>query len=149
MCIAENVCINDFGFFLIESQSYLKEPLDGFLGLGRSEPFISGQLAGLGFKRGPSFVRALTEAGIIDESTFSLFLSSKEDQDSLIHFGAPQTSSMKTEDNLTYIKLQDDLFWSASCQGFAFNDLYNDYSIPDLQTTFVRDGKIYSIFDSS
>ena len=55
---------------------------------------------------------------------------------------------MKDENNLVYIELQDDLFWSASCQGFAFGELSNDYKVPDLQTSFVRDGRIYSTFDS-
>ena len=146
--MADNVCISDFEFFLIKSQSFLKEPLDGFLGLGRSEPFISGKLANVGFSRGPSYVRALTEAGIIAQNTFSLFLASNEDQESYIHFGDPLISSMKNADRLTYIKLHDDLFWSASCEGFAFGELHNDYRVPDLQTSFVRDGKMYSIFDS-
>lgn len=35
-------CVDDFRFFLIESQTFLKEPIDGFLGLGRSEPFVTG-----------------------------------------------------------------------------------------------------------
>ena len=35
VCIFDQKCIDDFEFFLIESQSFLKEPVDGFLGLGR------------------------------------------------------------------------------------------------------------------
>ena len=56
---------------------------------------------------------------------------------------------MKNADRLIYIKLEDDLFWSSSCQGFAFGEIINDFRIPDLQTTFVRNGKMYSIFDSA
>jgi len=55
---------------------------------------------------------------------------------------------MKKADSIPYIALHDDLFWAASCQGFAFNELRNDYRVPDLQTTYIRNGEVYSIFDS-
>ena len=77
-----------------------------------------------------------------------MFLSNRPEVKSYVQFGAPDTSQMKNENNLVYIELQDDLFWSASCQGFAFGELSNDYKVPDLQTSFVRDGRIYSTFDS-
>ena len=56
VCISDERCVDDFEFFLIESQSFMKEPLDGFLGLGRRQPFIDGKLALMGLQRGPSFV---------------------------------------------------------------------------------------------
>lgn len=36
VCLGENHCVSDFEFFMIESQNFLKEPVDGFLGLARS-----------------------------------------------------------------------------------------------------------------
>jgi len=55
---------------------------------------------------------------------------------------------MANPDKLTYIKLEDDLFWSTRCQGFAFGELLNDYKVPDFETDFIKGGEVYSIFDS-
>ena len=44
VCLTETTCINEFEFFLVETQSFLKEPIDGFLGLARDEPFLTGEL---------------------------------------------------------------------------------------------------------
>ena len=55
--------------------------MDGFLGLGRSEPFVTGELADLGVERGPSFVRALLNAGLIEKDIFSLYLSREGEGD--------------------------------------------------------------------
>ena len=44
VCLAETTCIDEFEFFLVETQSFLKEPIDGFLGLARDEPFLTGEL---------------------------------------------------------------------------------------------------------
>ena len=56
---------------------------------------------------------------------------------------------MKNPDRLQYIKLHDDLFWAASCQGFAFGPLLNDYRVPDLGTEFISKGDMKSIFDTA
>jgi len=56
---------------------------------------------------------------------------------------------MKDPESIFYIKLHDDLFWAASCQGFAFGPLLNDYRVPDLGTDFIQSGEMYSIFDSA
>jgi len=75
VCLDDATCVTDFEFYLIEKQRFLKEPIDGFLGLGRSEPFNSGSLQKLNIKRGPSFLQALKKTGAITEEVFSLFLN--------------------------------------------------------------------------
>ena len=71
----EIACVNNFEFFLIEKQTFMKEPIDGFLGLGRNEPFVSGSLANLKVQRGPSFLNALRKAGQINKEIFSILLT--------------------------------------------------------------------------
>ena len=150
ICLASGFssCIDSFKFYLINySQTTIELPIDGFLGLGRVEPFETGSLAQINYKRGPSFVHALQDAGLISETQFSFYLSQDPDK-RFIHFGTPQTSSMKSSKTLSYIKMFDDLFWASGCQGFAFGPLLNDYSVPDLGENFVKNGQMYSIFDS-
>lgn len=43
----------------------------------------------------------------------------------------------------------DNLFWATTGQGFAFGDLSNSYTVPDLQTSYIKDGEVYTIFDSA
>lgn len=158
VCINDDHCVNDFEFFLIEKQTYLKEPMDGFLGLGRSEPFVTGELADLGVQRGPSFVRALLNAGLIEKDTFSLYLSREGEGDNQIHFGDPDLTLVKgsnadvksvvDSDSFGTIQLEDDLFWAAPCQGFGFGKLTNNFRIPDLRTKFIKNNEAYSIFDT-
>ena len=88
VCLTSDICVTDFSLFLIESQVFMKEPVDGFLGLAREEPFISGKFASMNYKRGASILKAMTDAGKISQRTFSLYLSSG-DQDNYIHFGEP------------------------------------------------------------
>ena len=46
MSSGSSQCIDSFGFFLINySQKKIEVPVDGFLGLGRVEPFETGSLA--------------------------------------------------------------------------------------------------------
>jgi len=49
VCLSSAVCIEDFGFFLIDSQSAIQETVDGILGLARFVPFVSGDLANVEF----------------------------------------------------------------------------------------------------
>ena len=149
VCLNEKNCVEAFEFFVINNaRENIHQAVDGFLGLGRSEPFKSGKLANVDFKRGPSYVDALYNEGLISENTFSLFLSANT-ANRYIHFGEPMTTSMNYPDKLMYIKLEDDLFWSTRCQGFAFGPLLNDYKVPNLETEYIKNGHIYSIFDSS
>ena len=66
-----------------------------------------------------------------------------------IHFGDPLLASKaKDKNDLRYIKLHDDLFWAATCRGFAFGSLDNDYRVPDLGTEFISKGDMKGVFDS-
>ena len=58
-------------------------------------------------------------------------------------------ASMRDSSDLRYIKLHDDLFWAATCRGFAFGSLSNDYRIPDLKTEFISKGDMKTVFDSA
>ena len=94
-------------------------------------------------------MEALEKSGSISENTFSLMLSSR-DQESLIDFGKPQGSRFKDYNNVEIINMLDDFFWSANCQGFAIGDIKNGYrwgTIAGASKT-VNNGQVYSIFDS-
>ena len=39
VCILFSACVTDFEFFLIESQTGIREPIDGIMGLARNKPF--------------------------------------------------------------------------------------------------------------
>jgi len=128
----------------------MKEPVDGFLGLGRDAPFDTGSLKDSGFRRGPSFMKEMKNQGHIDQQIFSLEFGPSDDE-KFLHLGTPQTgvnNRMKDPKALIYISLQDDLFWATNCQGFAFGALSNNYRFPNLNTQYVQNHQIYSIFDS-
>ena len=56
---------------------------------------------------------------------------------------------MASDSEMRYIKLHDDLFWAATCRGFAFGSLDNDYRVPDLGTEYINKGDMKTIFDSA
>ena len=136
----------------------LNSQVDGVLGLGRSKPFKSGSLVNI--NRGASFVEALYAAGELASKTFSFHMTVPEvvDPDSplivsqranVINFGDPDVRVMRNADDLRYIKLHDDLFWAASCRGFAFGSLDIDYRVPDLGSDYTGAGEMKAIFDSA
>ena len=147
VCVTLDACIDNFEFFLIENQTGLQEPVDGVLGLARNNPFYLDPEGKV--KRGPSYMMALENAGIIDQNTFSIQLSPYGEQ-SHIDFGAPQEARMQHSNQVQYILLEKDFFWSAKCQGFAIGKTSNSWqwgSILDSYDTVV-DGSVYSIFDT-
>jgi hypothetical protein len=77
-------------------------------------------------------MRALQESGLIERDAFSVYLSREGKGDNFIHFGEPDETFVKNPDAYANIRLVDDLFWSAGCQGFGFGDLNNNFQIPDL-----------------
>ena len=90
----------------------------------------------------------LTNSGVISENTFSFNMAPKGSASS-IDFGAPQESNMKNPEDLVYIDMLDDFFWSANCQGFAIGSASKGYrwgSIDGSKT--VKNGSVYSIFDT-
>ena len=73
------MCVADFEFFLIEEQEGLREPIDGVLGLARNKPFfVTEETDGQSdfdsdrkLARGPSYIMALKNADLINETTFA------------------------------------------------------------------------------
>lgn len=161
-------CAENFEFFMIDrkkagDQQLLRYNVNGFLGLGRSVPFTSGKL--VDYNRGPSFIDALYDANLINNKIFSFHLKEPTHSTitdpttgvsttytfdySEIHFGDPLLSRKASDaKDLRNIKLHDDLFWAATCRGFAFGSLENDYSVPDLGTEFISNGDMKGVFDS-
>jgi len=101
-------------FFLLETQSPVTEVVDGIMGLARSWPFETGNVGVKGFKRGPSFTRALVSSGLTTSEVFSFYLSSEGKGDNFILFGEPTPAEFTTDvTTMRYIQLVDDLFWAA------------------------------------
>ena len=147
VCVTLQACISDFEFFLISDQQGLKSNVDGVLGLSRNKPFFLSQEKGI--NRGPSYMLALENAGLISENTFSFYLA-PFGQESTIDFGAPKDDRMADPSQLSYIKTNDDYFWSSECNGFAIGSTENQWawgSIKGEEGT-VNKGAAYSIFDT-
>lgn len=150
VCLTSEACVKDFEYFLINElvDEGLKEPIDGVLGLARNEPYY---LADVGeVLRGPSVLKALDNAGIIEEDTFSFHFDSNSNE-AQIDFGAPVSERMSDPADLTYINLLSDFYWSQFCDGFAFNTPDNGWqwgSVRDAEKT-VGEGSVYSFFDTA
>ena len=72
VCILFSACIRDFEFFLIETQSGLKEPVDGIMGLARNKP--QHLAPEKGNVTGPLYIEKLVEEGIISQNKFSFYI---------------------------------------------------------------------------
>ena len=134
---------------MIKDESGLSSDIDGIFGLARDHPyFLSEDKSVL---RGPSYMKALQKAELISENTFSFnMVPFGDDADSAIDFGKPRKSRMRDSDELVWIELQEDFFWSSYCQGFAIGELSNSWawgSIKDNDET-LKDNTIYSLFDT-
>ena len=150
ICVTESACVEDFEFFLVKDQDAwqnLGEKVDGILGLSRDHPhFLASEK---GNKRGPSYMKAMENAELISENTFSFFMRPFE-KDSAVDFGKPKSSRMKDSDDLVTFELNKDFFWSAYCKGFAVNTTDNGWSwgsVKDYEETVTKNS-IYSMFDT-
>ena len=92
VCIALGTCLDDFEFFLIDSQVGIAEPIDGILGLSRNAPFYVAPEAGN--PSGPLLVEHLAEANIIGADKFSFYFQAPGEQ-SWIDFGEPDLTHKK------------------------------------------------------
>ena len=93
---------------------------------------------------------ALEKAGLISENTFSFYVS-PEGSDSAIDFGKPRVDRMRDPDELRWIELNEDFFWSAYCKGFAIGAIDNSWSwgsISDSDET-VSENSVYATFDTA
>ena len=75
----------------------MREPIDGFLGLARNNPFYLRPEDGI--NRGPSFIMALENAGLISEETFSIY-TAPAGQESFIDFGVPKDDRIRAGSSL-------------------------------------------------
>ena len=71
VCVTLEACIDDFEFFLIDSQVGISEPIDGILGLSRNAPFYVNAEAGN--ISGPLLVEHLAAENIIGADKFSFY----------------------------------------------------------------------------
>jgi len=102
---------------------------------------------------GPLFVNAMYNQNLIDQRRFSFYVARHEqDRLSFIDFGQPQPQNMKNPDEIEYIKVLDDFFWSSYNQGVAIGttDVENTFSYQSLPEyeNYVVDNSLYTIFDS-
>ena len=95
VCVTLDTCINNFEFFLIAEQEGFREPVDGVLGLARNMPFFLAKNEGV--SRGPSYMMALENAGLISENTFSMEIA-PFGSDSTMDFGAPSANPLQWAD---------------------------------------------------
>ena len=85
----------------------------------------------------------------ITDPTTNGLITTRNHYGSEIHFGDPLLARKASNaSDLRNIKLHDDLFWAATCRGFAFGSLDNDYRVPDLGTEFISKGDMKGVFDS-
>lgn len=100
VCVTDLACIENFEYFLISEQTNMREPIDGFMGMARNLPFYLSPEAGI--NRGPSYMMALANAGLISEETFS-FYTAPAGLESYIDFGAPKEERMRDPSELEWI----------------------------------------------
>ena len=150
ICILLNKCINNFQYFLISSQRGIFEPVDGILGMARNKEHIFDIDLG---DYGPLIVNAMYDQDMIQTRKFSFFfVRQQEERVSFVDFGAPQPQNMKNPNQIEYIKVLDDFFWSAYNQGIAIGNLddENTYSYQGLADypDYVVDNSLYTILDT-
>jgi len=154
VCLFDDYCTYDFEFLNILAPSNITVTniqdygVDGLLGLGRSEPFKTGQLKDSNFPRGNSLVEKMVDDNLIPESIFSIALEQGENNKGKVVFGLPPQQEMKDPESLIYISLVDDLFWGTYTTGFAFGFINNDFRVPSDANIPAHDGQVYTIFDS-
>ena len=147
VCVTLQACINEFEFFLIKEQQGLQDPVDGVLGLARNQPFFLANDQGT--NRGPSYMMAMENANLISENTFS-FSMAPYGTDSAMDFGTPKESRMRDPEEMQWLSLNSDYFWSAHCRGFALGSPTNSWawgSVKDEEST-ISNGEVYSMFDT-
>ena len=125
----------------------MREPVDGVLGLARNKPFFLARNEGT--NRGPSYMMAMQNANLISENTFS-FSMAPFGTESTMDFGSPQESKMRDPDEMQWISLNDDYFWSSHCRGFALGSPNNSWAWGSVkgQDQTISEGEVYSLFDT-
>ena len=92
---------------------------------------------------------AMENANLISENTFS-FSMAPYGTDSAMDFGTPKESRMRDPEEMQWLSLNSDYFWSAHCRGFALGSPTNSWawgSVKDEEST-ISNGEVYSMFDT-
>ena len=148
VCLQLDSCLDDFEFFLIESQTGIAEPIDGILGLARNNAFHIAP--DNGNTSGPLYVEALFDGGIINANKFSFYFQHPE-EDSWMDLGEPDLSHVAEGFELKETQLIDpDFFWAFYNTGVAFGDIKNAYAYTNTKDypVFIEGTSIYSIIDT-
>ena len=152
VCVRFDVCVNDFEYFAIYNQTGIKEPIDGILGLARNRWFYQSKSIKKDARGvGPLYFDALTTKGHIEEQKFSFYFSGQRGV-AYIDFGTPQVDAMSSADDIRWINVLDDFFWSAYNQGIGVGstdpeDTYA-YSPIKKHPDFVVNNAMYTIIDT-
>lgn len=114
--IGENLCLNDFEFFLISKQTGLTANLDGVLGLSRSS-VPDGKMPKNWRGIGPVYIHNLAKAGMIRENLFAFYLesfSNEHNQDGAVSFvdiGESVKLHMKPDIDVVWFDLIPHFYW--------------------------------------
>lgn len=152
MCIELASCVFNFKFFYVESQEGIAEPIDGILGLARSRPMILN--SNEANEIGPLYVLALTSQSTIQQNTVSFYLQPAGSL-SFVDFGSPSLSYIRDIEELTYINLLDDFFWSQFNQGIGIGSTseedvfaYNSVEQHSHYAKTIKNHSVYTIMDT-
>lgn len=110
VCILFSACVENYEFFLIESQKGIAEPIDGILGMARDNPFyLSPEQGNISAK---FYVEALQESNVITENKFSFYFT-QPGKLSWVDLGAPRLDYIREDSTPKTVQMLDDYFWSA------------------------------------
>ena len=145
VCITLTQCVEFMDFFYITEQQSFGEPIDAVLGLARpSMPMLLNPQVELQERKSLLFAMPLTEM------KFSTRLQRK--YVSWVDFGKPDTQQHHHAGDPAKIRILDDFFWSAPCQGIRFGeDNKNAFAFEKTEkAVFVgdKDSAVYTIFDT-
>ena len=154
VCILLSACVYEFEFFAIYSQKEgMAEPIDGILGLARSNKFYYAPGVKPGETHGPLYANAMYSQGLIDQRTVSFYYNGKVGT-SYVDFGTPQVSAMSNARDIRWIEMEKDFFWSAynSGVGIGSTDYSNTFAYASKGERHypktIKDNSVYTIFDT-
>ena len=146
VCCLLSACVSNFEYFAIYNQVGLQEPIDGILGLARGGSYF--YLGDLTRNPGPLYIDGMIRSNLISDRKFSFYFTLSGN--SYVDFGQPQDSAMRNRNDLRYINLLDDFYWSAFNQAVAVGntDPSNAYGYENVSYNQEYENKLYSIFDT-
>jgi len=96
--------VKKFKYFEIQTSSGLDAPIEGVLGMCLNEKFLLPNRPKF-YKRSPTLINALKEAGKIPANEFAFYFQSTEKGISHIDIGPPQVDSIKGGDIKNMVKI--------------------------------------------